>query len=143
MENIFIGRQAIYDKQLKVSAYELLSRSNADHNEAFVGEHNANHATTIVMLNALTEIGLQQLVGNHPAFINLTYDFLIGKCKIPDLRSQLVLEITEDIEVDEELIAAVKNLSDSGYMIALDDFVYHEKMLPLLKIADIIKIDIS
>lgn len=30
MENIFIGRQAIYDKQLKVSAYELLSRSNAD-----------------------------------------------------------------------------------------------------------------
>ena len=142
MENIFIGRQAIYDKQLKVSAYELLSRSNADHNEAFVGEHNANHATTIVMLNALTEIGLQQLVGNHPAFINLTYDFLIGKCKIPDLRSQLVLEITEDIEVDEELIAAVKNLSDSGYMIALDDFVYHEKKLPLVEIADIIKIDI-
>ena len=142
MENIFIGRQAIYDKQLKVSAYELLSRSNAEHNEAFVGERNANHATTIVMLNALTEIGLQQLVGNHPAFINLTYDFLIGKCKIPDLRSQLVLEITEDIEVDEELIAAVKNLSDSGYMIALDDFVYHEKKLPLVEIADIIKIDI-
>lgn len=75
MENIFIGRQAIYDKQLKVSAYELLSRNNTEHNQAFVSEHNANQTTTIVMLNALTEIGLQQLVGNHPAFINLTYDF--------------------------------------------------------------------
>lgn len=142
MENIFIGRQAIYDKNLAVSAYELLSRSNAEQNEAFVGGHNANHATTIVMLNALIEIGLQQLVGNHPAFINLTYDFLTGKCKIPDLRNQLVLEILEDVDVTDELVAAVKGLSDSGYMIALDDFIYHERMLPLVEIADIIKIDI-
>ncbi|MCW8899902.1 MAG: HDOD domain-containing protein [Gammaproteobacteria bacterium] len=142
MENIFIGRQAIYDKQLNVFAYELLSRSNAEHNEAFIGEHNANHATTIVMLNALTEIGLQQLVGNHPAFINLPYDFLIGKCKIPDLHTQLVIEVLEDIEVTDELINAVKKLSDSGYMIALDDFIYNEKTLPLVEIADIIKIDI-
>jgi EAL and modified HD-GYP domain-containing signal transduction protein len=94
------------------------------------------------MLNALTEMGLQQLVGEHPAFINLTYDFLIGECKIPDLRNQLVLEILEDVEVTDELVAAVKKLSDSGYMIALDDFIYHEKMLPLVEIADIIKIDI-
>lgn len=142
MNNVFIGRQAIYDKELKVSAYELLSRSNDEHNEAFVGEHNANHATTVVMLNALTEIGLQQLVGNNPAFINLTYDFLTGKCKIPDLRNQLVLEILEDVEVTDDLVKAVKTLSDSGYMIALDDFIYHDKMLPLVEIADIIKIDI-
>lgn len=142
MKNIFIGRQAIYDTQLKVYAYELLSRSNADHNEAFIGEHNANHATTIVMLNALTEIGLQQLVGNHPAFINLTYDFLIGEYKIPDLHSQLVLEILEDVKVTDELVTAVKKLSHSGYTIALDDFIYHKKMLPLVEVADIIKIDI-
>lgn len=142
MHNIFIGRQAIYDRDLKVSAYELLSRSNAEHNEAFVGEHNANHATTVVMLNALTEIGLQQLVGNHPAFINLTYDFLIGKCAIPDLQNQLVLEILEDIEVTDNLVKAVKTLSDNGYMIALDDFIYHDKLLPLVEIANIIKIDI-
>ncbi len=142
MQNIFIGRQAIYDKQLKVSAYELLSRSNSEYNEAFVGEHNANHATTIVVLNALTEIGLQQLVGKHPAFINLTYDFLISEGAIPELQNQLVLEILEDVEVTDELVIAVQKLSDSGYMIALDDFIYHEKMLPLVKIADIIKIDI-
>ena len=94
------------------------------------------------MLNAVTEIGLQDLVGNHPAFINLTYDLLTGKVKIPDLHNQVVLEILEDIEVTDELITAVKNLSDSGYMIALDDFVFHETKLPLINIADIIKIDI-
>ncbi len=142
MENIFIGRQPIYDKQLNVFAYELLSRSNPKHNAAFVGKHNANHATTLVMLNALTEMGLHQLVGQHPAFINLTYDFLISENKIPDLHTQLVLEILEDVEVTDELVHSVKKLSDSGYMIALDDFIYHEKMLPLVKMADIIKIDI-
>ncbi|MCK4865360.1 MAG: HDOD domain-containing protein, partial [Gammaproteobacteria bacterium] len=118
------------------------SRSNAEHNEAFVGEHNANHATTIVMLNALTEIGLDQLVGNQPAFINFTYDFLVGEFKIPNLPNQLVLEILEDIKVTDELVTAVQKLSDSGYLIALDDFIYHDNMLPLIEIADIIKIDI-
>jgi len=142
MENIFIGRQAIYDKQLKVFAYELLSRSNAEHNEAFVGELNANHATTIVMLNALTEIGLHQIVGSHPAFINFTYDFLVGEYKIPELHNQIVLEILEDVKVTDELVTAVKKLSDNGYQIALDDFIYRDEMLPLIEIADIIKIDI-
>ena len=142
MENIFIGRQAIYDKQLNVFAYELLSRSNAKQNEAFVSELNANHATTIVMLNALTEIGLHQIVGNQPAFINFTYDFLVDEFKIPDLPNQLVLEILEDVKVTDELISGVKKLSENGYLIALDDFLYHDDMLPLIKIADIIKIDI-
>ena len=142
LNNIFIGRQAIYDKNLNVFAYELLSRSNAEHNKAFVGEHNANHATTLVMLNALTEMGLQQLVGEYPAFINLTYDFLTGKHALPDLHNQIVLEILEDVEVTDELISATKELSKSGYKIALDDFVYHDKFLPLIEIADIIKIDV-
>ena len=142
MQNIFIGRQAIYDNKLNVYAYELLSRNNEDDNESLVNENNANHATTIVMLNALTEIGLPQLVGKHPAFINLTYDFLTGENKIPELPNQLVIEVLEDIEITENLISAVKKLSDKGYMIALDDFIYHEKKLPLVEIADIIKIDI-
>ena len=142
MQNIFIGRQAIYDKQLNVYAYELLSRGNSEDNHASVDEQNSNHATTIVMLNALTEIGLQQLVGQHPAFINLTYEFLTGERKIPDLHNQIVIEILEDIEVTEELITSVKTLSNNGYMIALDDYIYNEKTLPLVEIADIIKIDV-
>lgn len=142
MENIFIARQAIYDKQLKVTAYELLSRDNSEKNEANIDLENATLATTTVMLNALTEIGLQQLVGGHPAFINIPYDFLVGDYSIPDLRNQLVLEILEDVEVNDLLVNEVKKLSDSGYMIALDDFIFNESMLPLVEIADIIKIDI-
>lgn len=142
MEDVFIGRQPIFDKQLKVAAYELLSRSNAEQNSAFIGEHNSNVATTRVILNALTEIGLDQLIGEHPAFINLTYDFLVSQHTIPDLRNQLVLEILEDVGVTQELLAAVKKLSDSGYMIALDDFSYNEVMLPLVNLADIVKLDV-
>ena len=65
-----------------------LSRSNAEHNEVF-----ANHATTIIMLNALTEIGLHRIVENHPAFINFAYDFLLGEHKTPEQHNQIVLEI--------------------------------------------------
>lgn len=142
MENVFIGRQAIFDKQLNIFAYELLSRNNSQLNEATIDKSNASHATTIVMLNALTEIGLQQIVGIHPAFINLTYDYLIGKSLIPDLHNQFVLEILEDVEVTNELVIAVKKLSDNGYTIALDDFIYRDELRPLIEIADIIKIDV-
>ena len=140
MHDIYIARQPIYDAKLKVVAYELLFRSGKTINEADFLD--GNSATTNVIINAITEIGMDQLVGKHPAFINLTYDCLINEGAIPDLQNQLVLEVLEDVEVTGELVAAVKKLSDSDYMIALDDFIYHEKMLPLIEIADIIKIDI-
>ncbi len=142
MDNVFIGRQAIYDKKLNVYAYELLSRSNAEQNHAFVNDDNASQATTEVILNALTEIGLPQLVGKHPAFINLTQDFLSGQTPIPDLQHQIIIEVLENITITPQLVESVKKLSASGYLIALDDFVYRPEIQPLLEIADIVKIDI-
>ena len=142
MDNVFIGRQAIYDKKLDVYGYELLSRSNAEQNQAFVNDDNASHATTEVILNALTEIGLPQLVGKHPAFINLTDDFLSGQTPIPDLQHQIVIEVLENIRITPQLLESVKKLSASGYQIALDDFVYKAEAQPLLEIVDIVKIDI-
>ena len=139
MANVFIGRQPIFDRQNRVFAYELLWRGGEDNQAGFA---DGDLATTQVMLNALTEIGLDRLVGDRLAFINLTRRFLTGDHPLPEMTERVVLEILEDIEPTAEVIAAVKRLAGLGYTIALDDFLYQPALAPLVEQAEIVKIDL-
>lgn len=142
MDDIYIGRQPIYDAKLKVVAYELLFRSGKVSNEANVVD--GDSATTNVIINAITEIGMDQLVGPHKAFINLTHNHILqmADLPLPELKNRLVLEILEDIKAEKTIVEAVKKLADDGFTIALDDFIYDESIQPLVDISDIIKIDL-
>jgi c-di-GMP phosphodiesterase len=139
LPDIFIGRQPIYDRQLRVIGYELLYRSNgADRAEI----NNADFATSQVVLNAFAEMGLDRIVGNKKAFINLTKNFFLEKYPIPFLPDQVVLEIPENTQVDEELTQAIKTFKQRGFQIALDDVSLVSSVLPLLKLADIVKMNL-
>lgn len=138
MDNVFVGRQPIYDQQMQVFAYEILYRSG---NTGGAGVIDGNMATTQVLINTFLEIGLERLTDNHPAFFNLTREFLLNKeLSLP--KELVVLEVLENIEVDQELVDAVRALSKMGYRIALDDFAFEDRWLPLLEIADIIKVEV-
>jgi len=139
MLHYYIGRQPIYDSKLSVIGYELLYRS---HETLSANPQDGDAATSEVLYNSFMEIGLNELVGRHKAFVNLTRNFILNSTLIPPVNERLVLEILEDIEVDEEIVRGIALLKEKGYVIALDDFIYHEKMLPLIRLADIIKIDI-
>jgi len=134
-----VGRQPIYGKNVEVFAYELLFR-NSEVNAASFEDGNA--ATAQVMLNTFIEIGLDQIVDEHLAFINLTRDFVLGNYCMALPKERVVLEVIENLRVDQELIMALSHLSRLGYRIALDDFVYHDSLTPLVELADIIKVDI-
>jgi Predicted signal transduction protein containing EAL and modified HD-GYP domains len=49
----------------------------------------------------------------------------------------------EDVPPTEEVIAGIKVLKEQGYMIALDDFVFKKRLVPLIQLADIIKFDVQ
>jgi EAL and modified HD-GYP domain-containing signal transduction protein len=139
MNDIFIGRQPIYDRKLGVYAYELLFRSEQS-NAADITD--GDKATSDVIVNTFLEIGLDNIVNKRRAFINLTRSFFVNHLTISLPKDRVVLELLEDIEADDEVIEGVRRLSEQGYTIALDDFIYHESLKPLVKLADIIKIDI-
>lgn len=139
MSDIYIGRQPIYDRKLKVHAYELLFRAASDNSASFT---DGDQATTDVIVNTFLEIGLDNIVGNRLAFINLTRAFFVGERSISLPKDRVVLELLEDIDADDEVIAGVKRLSGQGYTIALDDFIYHESLQPLVSLADMVKIDV-
>ena len=142
MDNIYIARQPIYDAQLKVVAYELLFRSGQTTNAADFLD--GDEATRNVIVNSITEIGMDQLVGPHRAFINLTHNHVLQMAEqpMPELKDRLVLEVLEDIKADKEIIEAVTKLANDGFTIALDDFIYSESLQPLVEVSDIIKIDL-
>ena len=136
---ILMARQPIFDRQLKVIAYELLYRSETDSDADFL---DGEQATSEVLLNSYTSISDDGTTKRVPAFINLTREMLI-KQSIPQLlRKQVVIEVLEDVAVDDDVINAVKKLKADGFKVALDDFIYDDKYIPLLKLVDIVKIDV-
>ena len=136
---VFVGRQPIYTQQLDVFAYELLFRSGELQH---AGVTDGNQATAQVLVNTFLELGLETLVGSKRAFVNLTRDFLLQDYSLVFPADRVVLEVLEDVEVDDDVLAALRHLSAQGYIIALDDFFYQEHLRPLVELADIIKIDV-
>ena len=137
-----IARQAIFDRNLNVYAYELLFRSNGQQTESGVTDILGDEATSQVINHTFMELGIERVIGNHIAFVNLTRNFILTDDPLPFAHDRVVLEILEDIVADHEIIAATRKLVDQGYIIALDDFIFEESLRPLIKLAQIIKIDL-
>lgn len=139
MEQVYIGRQPIFDNEARIAAYELLFRNSSQNNALVI---DGDQATSQVIIDTFMEFGLDKIVGRHRAFINLTRNFIVGDCPLPLNPEQVGLEILEDIAPDERVVAALQDLARQGYLIALDDFEFRPELAPLLEFAHIVKLDV-
>ena len=139
MEEAFIGRQAILDQQKKVYAYEILFRSGLKN--AFDPNLDGNVATQSVMVNAMLDFGMNKLVSDKRAFINVTEQNLLNRAPKLLPSENVVVEILETVQPTPEILQVVQELKEAGYKIALDDFVLMPGYEPLINMADIIKVD--
>ncbi|MDL2275742.1 HDOD domain-containing protein, partial [Desulfosarcina sp. OttesenSCG-928-G10] len=98
-------------------------------------------ATTTLLSNTFFSIGLDTLTNGNKAFINFTQNLLEKKVPLLLPKEIVVVEILEDVKPWAGLVAACRKMADAGYTLALDDFVYSPELLPLIALADIIKID--
>lgn len=132
-----LARQPIFNTRMKVVAYELLCRSSYVNRADF---SNGDAASSQVLLNAFTELSINNVVGKHLAFINFTRNLL--QTPPPFDRKQLVVEVLEGQKVDAAMLHALKVLREHKYTIALDDFVLTPETQSLIPYADIIKLDV-
>lgn len=139
MTEFLIGRQQILDSKLNTFAYEILFRGK-DFDLSI--QESAASATKQVITDTILEIGLNELVGPHLAFINFTAQNLLEKTPLDLPKDRIVVEVLENVKVDQDIIKNLRELSSKGYTIALDDFELTEQWLPLLEFVDIIKLDI-
>jgi len=139
MDHLFIARQPIYNRDKGVMGYELLYRNNLINRASF---SDGDQASCETILNSFMHIGIDNIAGSAFAFINLPREFIVNENLTPMFNEQAVLEILEDIKPDATVIEGIKRLKKQGYQIALDDFEYCEELIPFIKLADFIKIDI-
>lgn len=140
MPEVFVGRQPIYDREMRVRAYELLFRSSIENRAAIV---DGDEASSEVIHGTFMDLGLDRIAGDKTVFINLTRNLLMSEGILAFPPERVVLEVLEDVEIDDDLLAALRLLNHKGYRIALDDFVYREGPQPLLSMADIVKVDLG
>jgi c-di-GMP-related signal transduction protein len=134
----FVARQPILTKEEKVFGYELLFRDGV---ENYFCPSDAEAASRSTVDTSML-IGLDVLCDGRRAFVNCTRDMLLKDYVTLLPSQQTVVEILESVEVDDLVIAACQRLKESGYMIALDDFLPNDPREKLADLADIIKIDI-
>ncbi len=138
MTEIYFARQPIYNRDFQVEGYELFYRQAGAESAQFL---DAEIATSQVVLNTVTEVGLDRIVGPHKAFINIARDFVVGGYLEMFALPQLVFEAVADIVVDEPLLRSLRQLRQQGYRFVLDDYTDNEAYRALLEIADYVKID--
>lgn len=139
MDNLFVARQPIIDRNKGLVAYELLYR---DSNTDYADFNDSHRATATVILNSFMEIGIDNLVGSVLSFINVNEDFILDEDLKSMFNKNMVLEILEEVHPSSEVVAGVKSLKNLGYQIALDDFQYSPDYDELLQLANFVKLDV-
>ena len=136
---VYLGRQPIYGANRDICGYELLYRRAAGDTSACFPD--GDQASAEVMLQAFLEIGLSTVSPLQPVFINHTRHLLTLDPILP--ADRCVIEVLEDVPPDAETLDALRRLKSLNYRIALDDFVYSEELVPMLELADFVKLDLQ
>ena len=98
--------------------------------------------TAQVIVDALADIGLERLVGDRPAYLNVSRDFLLQFEPLPLPPDRVVLELLEDQVVDDALIGRLERIRREGFELALDDYRHRPGLEPLLALASTVKLDV-
>jgi len=141
--DIYVARQPILSKDMKLFGYELLYRRGSFN---YYDSDDHSSATNELLHNTFLVMGFDQLTDGTKGFINFTQDLLENETPRLLPKDRVVVEILESVEASDALIAVCKKLKVDGYMIALDDFIFNRTgydYTPLIELADIIKVEFT
>ena len=139
-DQVFIGRQPIVDAQQKIIGYELLFRSNAENNAAqFADDFSAGAQ---VLINTLSNMGTEWLMGDKLAFLNVTETMLTSEFMELLPAKRIVLEIQGDINPTPALLERLQGLQTLGFAFALHMGQINSENDALIKFASYVKVDL-
>jgi EAL and modified HD-GYP domain-containing signal transduction protein len=132
----YVARQPILDLRGRVHGYELLFRAGPE--AVFRGD--GDFATRTMLDNSVL-FGMDKLTSGLPAFVNCTAESLTERLVDILPPSMTVLEILETVDPTPQVIVACRKLKETGFRLALDDFIWSPKWAPLVELADYVKVD--
>lgn len=136
---VFVARQPIFDGSQNLAGYELLFRTGAGN--FFPAGVDPDTASKEIIGKTLSVFGLDALVGDKLAYVNVTRRTLLEGTYAFLPPGRLVLELLESLRPDPETLAACQAAKRAGYAIALDDFSGQPQLDAFLPLCDVIKVD--
>lgn len=140
MYSTYVARQPILNAKQQTLGYELLFRDGEAN--AFPEHVDADRATYRLIVENFLAVGTNPSVERSRCFINFPYKSLLRRLPLTLPKDQIVVEVLETCEPTDELLEAICELGDHGYLIALDDFVYAPEWERFLPHVHIVKLDI-
>ena len=144
LQDVFLGRQPILDRTQQLFAYELLFRNARAESGNFASFLDGNQATATVITNAFTQFSMADALGPYQGFIKVDHGLLFNDLINALPPHSVVLEILETVSPTPEMLARCEQLCSAGYILAVRERPESlDQSRPLLKLAEVIKIDIS
>lgn len=144
MNIINLSKQKIFDRSNKVYAYELLFENTSHETIDFT--HHVRETAQLIM-NSITSKELDKLLGKKTlAFINVDEATLLkGILDVVD-KERFILNILEDINLTEKVIAKIIQYKKRGFIFSIEHFDSSVEMIKkfsrLFNFIDIIRMDI-
>jgi EAL and modified HD-GYP domain-containing signal transduction protein len=120
-----VARQPVLDANLNLLGFELLIDSVA------------------VLVEALSEIGLETLTGGHPAWLPPDRGMLLQAGPLPVESDRVVLQASVGDCTDADLIRGLRQLGGRGARIMIDGVHPGADLAPLLDVAWGVKLDLA
>lgn len=140
-DEFFLARQPILGRNQRLVAFELLFRSANDALDANVTN---NAAATAAVISHASQLGMDQVVGERLAFVNVDEVTLMSDFVRFLPSDKVILEILETVKATPDIVRRVAELKDYGFRFALDDVSDDsEDVRKLMALVDVIKIDIK
>jgi EAL and modified HD-GYP domain-containing signal transduction protein len=125
MKNVYLGREPIIDSQANLSAYELLYR-NAQKKSDVNGNR---HASASVINSVLNKFGKRTILGTRRGFIRVDEKFLLNDIILSVPSEFFVFALLPTVPMSERIVERVQQLSESGYVLALNDMPLNEESI--------------
>lgn len=147
VHDVRVGRQAVYDAGRTLVGYELTFRTgprdtataDPDGTSVETGER----ATSRLLSATFGTFGLEGVSDGKPVFLRLTRGFLTGMLPIPVEPDDVIVEVTDQVVVDHELLLGLTQLKQSGYRFAVGNYRGEVGRSALVELADFVKIDVD
>jgi EAL and modified HD-GYP domain-containing signal transduction protein len=136
---VYAARQPILGRNSELVGYEILFRGGPENR---FDASDMERASAVSIEQSVAVTGLDELVGDRVAYVNLTRGALLAGYHRMMPPQRAVIELLENITPDAEVIEALKGVRADGYRIALDDYTFSPTSEPLLDFVDIVKVDL-
>jgi EAL and modified HD-GYP domain-containing signal transduction protein len=136
---VLLARQPIFDADLKVHGYELLYRSIGQDSAAF---DDADVASAEVITSSFMDIGLNRIVENKLAYINVSQEFLTSREPKALPVDRVALEFPGEGPFDDEFLSLLDEYRADGFRLVADCLSVTPETLSVIKRVDAVKIDV-